>query len=42
MKTMPISFFAQIIKLIPRGAFDKIVIEEKADKYSKRLLSWTN
>ena len=40
MKTMPISFFAQIIKLIPRGAFDKIVIEEKADKYSKRLLSW--
>lgn len=37
---MPISFFAQIIKLIPRGAFDKIVIEEKADKYSKRLLSW--
>ena len=40
MKTMPISFFAQIIKLIPRGAFDKIVIEEKADKYSKKLLSW--
>ena len=40
MKTMPISFFAQIIKLIPRGTFDKIVKEEKADKYSKKLLSW--
>ena len=37
---MPISFFAQIIKLIPRGTFDKIVKEEKADKYSKKLLSW--
>ena len=24
----------------PRGTFDKIVKEEKADKYSKKLLSW--
>lgn len=40
MKTMPISFFAQIIKLIPRGTFDKIVKEEKSDRFSKRLLSW--
>jgi putative transposase len=35
-----ISRFASLIKLLPRGVFDRAVREERADRYRKRFSTW--
>ena len=40
MKIQTISFFAQIIKQIPRLEFNNIVQKHQADRFSKRFTAW--
>ena len=35
------SIFSQIIRLVPRGLFDKAVREHKAEKHAKGMTSWS-
>ena len=40
MKIQTISFFAQILKDIPRLEFNNIVQKHQADRFSKRFTAW--
>ena len=35
------SIFSQIIRLVPRGLFDKAVGKHKAEKHAKGMTSWS-
>ncbi|NSW45135.1 MAG: DUF4372 domain-containing protein [Bacteroidales bacterium] len=37
-----INIFFQIINILPRNIFEKIVKQYEADKYSKKINSWTH